>query len=62
MVMRGLTVTGAVHTGIEGSGVESVLIENCTIAGHGRHGVVLDGTDSGVKRSVIHSVGGSGTV
>ena len=28
VVLRGLTVTGAVHTGIEGSGVESVLVRS----------------------------------
>ena len=60
VVLRGMTVTGAVHTGIEGSGVESVLVDNCTVSGHGRHGVVLDGRNSGVTNSHVHSVGGSG--
>jgi hypothetical protein len=60
VVLRGLTVTGAIHTGIEGSGVDSVLIENCTVSGHGRHGIDLDGVGSGVADSSVYSVGGSG--
>eukprot|EP01052_Picozoa_sp_SAG31_P035744 SAG31_NODE_4355_length_3319_cov_1.559938_4_plen_184_part_00 len=60
IILRGLTVTGAVHTGIEGSGVDSVVVDNCTIVGHGRHGISLDGRNSGVKNSLVHSVGGSG--
>lgn len=60
VTLRGLTVTGAIHTGIEGRNVDSVLIENCTVSGHGRHGVDLQGVSSGVENSVIYSVGGSG--
>ena len=60
IVLRGLTVTGAVHTGIEGSGVDSVHVDNCTVSGHGRHGISLDGRNSGVTNSHVHSVGGSG--
>jgi hypothetical protein len=41
LVLHGLTVTGSVHTGIEGSNVTLVEIINCTVAGHGRHGMVL---------------------
>lgn len=60
VTLRDLTITGSVHTGIEGSDVESVLIENCSVSGHGRHGIDLQGVSSGVADSVIYSVGGSG--
>jgi hypothetical protein len=60
VVMRGLTMTSAVHTGIDGAGVDGVRIENCTVAGCGRHGIDLEGVNSGVSESVIHDVGGSG--
>ena len=37
-----------------------VRVEDCEISGHGQHGVVMNGTYSGVHGSSIHSVGCSG--
>ena len=58
--LRGLTIRAATHTGIEGTGVTGVHVANCTISGHGRHGIDLEGTNSGVESSHVYSVGGSG--
>ena len=60
VTLRGLTITGAIHTGVEGNGVDSVLVANCSVSGHGRHGIDLQGVSSGVVDSLIYSVGGSG--
>ena len=58
--MHGLTIHAALHNGVEASGVDDVVLWNLTVAGHGRHGIVMDGFDSGVADSLVYSVGGSG--
>jgi hypothetical protein len=58
--LQGLTVHAAVHSGVEASGVDGVVLRNLTVAGHGAHGIEMDGRNSGVVDSTVHSVGGSG--
>ena len=58
--LRGLTVHAAVHSGVAASGVESVVLDNLTVVGHGAHGIEMNGVNSGVVNSVVHSVGASG--
>ena len=35
-------------------------VEDCEISGHGQHGVIINGSDSGVDGSRVYSVGCSG--
>jgi hypothetical protein len=41
-------------------GCSGVRIENCDVSGHGQHGLVMNGTGSGVDSSRVYSVGCSG--
>jgi hypothetical protein len=66
-------VSGASHITIRGVGIHhsrgngmlafdvtNVRVEDCEISGHGQHGVVLNGSASGVDGSRVYSVGCSG--
>jgi hypothetical protein len=36
------------------------VLDNLTVVGHGAHGIEMNGVNSGVVNSVVHSVGASG--
>ena len=56
--MEGVTVAHAKDTGISAVNVSDVLIENCTVFGHGADGVTIDGaTRSGITDSHVYDVG-----
>jgi hypothetical protein len=60
ITLRGLGIHHSRGNGLLALGVDSVRVEECEISGHGQHGVVMNGTDSGVTSSSVYSVGCSG--
>jgi hypothetical protein len=72
--MTAVSITGAHHVTLKnlairhsrGNGVEAihnatfVRVEGCDVSGHGQHGIVIVGSDSGVASSHVHSVGCAG--
>lgn len=60
ITLRGLAIRHARGNGVLALNVSNVRMENCTVSGHGQHGVVIVGTHSGVEHSRIYSVGCSG--
>jgi hypothetical protein len=60
VTLRGLGIHNSRGNGLLAFNVTGVRVEDCEISGHGQHGVVMNGTDSGVRGSNVHSVGCSG--
>eukprot|EP01052_Picozoa_sp_SAG31_P008541 SAG31_NODE_434_length_15737_cov_10.315450_1_plen_517_part_00 len=52
ITLKGLSIRYARGSGVVGNGVTGVRVEDCEITGHGQHGVVLLGNQSGVDNSV----------
>ena len=60
ITLRGLGIHHSRGNGLLAIDVNNVRVEDCEISGHGQHGVVMNGTDSGVDSSSVYSVGCSG--
>ena len=60
ITLRGLGIHHSRGNGLLAINVTGVRVEDCEISGHGQHGVVMNGTDSGVHGSSVYSVGCSG--
>ena len=59
-VLRGLAIRHSRGNGLLALNVTGVRVESCDISGHGQHGVVITGNESGVSDSTVWSVGCSG--
>ena len=60
ITLRGLGIYHSRGNGLLAYDVTGVRVEDCEISGHGQHGLIMNGTDSGVHRSSVFSVGCSG--
>ena len=58
--LRGLAIRNARGNGVLALNVRGVRVEDCEVGGHGQHGVVITGFESGIDGSTVHSVGCSG--
>ena len=59
-ILRGLAIRDSRGNGVLALNVTGVRVEDCQISGHGQHGVVITGSDSGIDGSTVTSVGCSG--
>ena len=59
-ILRGLAIRHARGNGVLALNVAGVRVEDCQVSGHGQHGVVITGFQSGIDGSCVHSIGCSG--
>jgi hypothetical protein len=59
-VLRGLAIRHSRGNGLFALNVTGLRVEGCEISGHGQHGVVITGNESGIRDSTVRSVGCSG--
>jgi hypothetical protein len=60
ITLRGLGIHYSRGNGLLAINVTGVRVEDCEVSGHGQHGIVMNGTDSGVDGCRVYSVGCSG--
>eukprot|EP01051_Picozoa_sp_SAG22_P019223 SAG22_NODE_3481_length_1687_cov_1.468514_2_plen_195_part_00 len=60
VTLRNFSIQHARGNGVFALNVSNVRVEGCAVHGHGQHGVVIVGTDSGITHSRVFSVGCSG--
>lgn len=59
-ILRGLAIRHSRGNGLLALNVTGLSVENCELSGHGQHGVVITGNESGVSDSMVRSIGCSG--
>lgn len=60
VTLRNLAIRHSRGNGVVAMNVTGLRVESCDISGHGQHGVVIVGDQSGVDSSRVYSVGCSG--